>query len=198
MKPGAVKRFKLPDAMDGIRFVLGRMVKMVQEARKDPLVIATARKIAGLSTAGRNVEGDARTIQQLKGLHAWCRGNFEYVADPVNVEVIQTPNRMLRELDIPEALQKAMWAPIGKVLGGKMPKPRIMGDSDEAVTLVLSLAAAIGIEPLRIQLGGHDNTVHYAWGAARVKDGWKALDILVEDFGTHAPMDEIDHVEIPM
>lgn len=196
MKAGAVKKYKLPYSFDGIRFTLGRMLKMIQDGRKDPLVISIARKIAVLSTAGRSLKGAERDLYQLRGIHAWCRANFEYVRDPVNVELIQTPNRMLRELKIPPQLHKAIWGPIGKALGGKMPAPKMSGDADETTTLSLSLAAAVGITPLRIRLGGFDGIICTCWGAAQIGGVWEDIDILHAKFGSHAAVELIEHVDV--
>jgi hypothetical protein len=197
MKSATVKTFRLKDSMTGIWFTLKRMSKMIQDARKDPLVISTARKIAELSLAGCRGDGDAKTLRILKGIHAWGRANFEYLDDPDNVEVIQTPNRMLRALKIPVQLQKAMWDPIGKALGGKLPAPKITGDSDESTVLALSLAAAVGVRGLRIELGGHEGTIHYAW--AGVSDGkkWRQIDILIDEFDKGA-LEKMEHLDLPL
>lgn len=199
MKQGQTRKAKLQESVNGIPSVIGRMVTHVQGARKDTLVIETARKIGVLATSSRKPASESeRQILSLRAIHAWCAAHFEYVDDPENVEVIQTPNRMLRALKIPLALQTAMWEPIGKVLGGRMPAPKICGDSDEASTLVMSLAAAIGIGPLRFQLGGHWDTVHYAWGAAKVGGKWYDLDILVNKFNTHGDVEPMGHIDIPL
>lgn len=196
VKPGETRLTKLPDSLDGIRFTVGRMVQMIKESRKDPLVITTARKIAGISLPGRKIQGDrTREWWILKGIHAWCRDRFQYVDDPVGVELIQTPNRMLRELDIPSQLHMAMWKPIGKAMGGKMPRPMMTGDSDESTTLVLALAAAVGISPLKVCLGGTQGTLHYAWGAARINGKWRNIDILSPKFDTHPSFDTLEDVE---
>lgn len=186
LEPGEVRRLKVPDGMDGIRFAAGRMVKMIQEAKIDPLVISTARKIAALSTTGRKIRTYAeRRLYTLRGIHAWCKRNFQYVDDPANVEVIQTPNRMLRDLQIPSQLHMAMWKPIAKDMGGKLPRPVIVGDSDESAILVLSLAAAVGFDSLFIRLGGTDQTIHYAWGGVKTDGKMYEIDVLHPTFNKH-------------
>lgn len=172
------------------------MIKMIQEAKSDPLVIATARKISAVTTSSRKAREGERDLLVLKGIHAWCKWHFEYVKDPVNVELIQTPNRMLRELEIPPQLHMLTWKPIAKVLGGKLPKPKMTGDSDESSILGLSLAAAVGIEPLRIMLGGHDGNIHYAWGAAYTANRWWNIDILTPGFNKYPKLEIIDQVDI--
>jgi hypothetical protein len=196
LKPGAVNRFQIPASQDGIDFMVGRMIKMIQEAKSDPLVIATARKISALTTSGRKIREGERDLIVLKGIHAWCKGHFEYVRDPVNTELIQTPNRMLRELEIPPQIHMLMWKPIAKVMKGTLPRPKITGDSDESSILSLSLAAAVGIEPLRIMLGGNDGAISYAWGAAYTAGRWWNLDIMTPGFNKYPKIDVIKNVGV--
>lgn len=199
VKPGETRSTKLPDSFDGIRYTLGRMVKMIQESRKDPLVIGTARKIAALSLPGRKIRKDhPREWWILKGIYGWCKDNFVYVDDPVGIELIQTPNRMLRELEIPPQLQTLMWKPIAKVMGGKMPRPKMTGDSDESATIALALAAAAGIGPLKLCLGGQAGTFYYVWGAAKINGKWLNIDILSEKFDTHPPFENLEDLEVPI
>lgn len=199
LKPGEARRLVIPDSFDGIRFEVGRMVKMVEEARKDPLVITTARRIAALSITSRKPKNnEERNLLILKGIHRWCKENFVYVDDPVGVELIQTPNRMLRELEIPPQLHMLMWKPIAKAVGGKLPRPMMTGDSDESSILGLSLAAAVGIYPLRVCLGGNGGALHYAWGAAQINGKWRNIDILSPKFDTHPPFDDLEHVDIQL
>lgn len=197
-KPNEVLRHKLGDSFDGMNFILDRMGKHIVEGSKDPLVITTARKIGELAIAaarqlGREVNDDTRDLICLEGLHAWCRRRFEYLADPAGIELIQSTNRMLRGLDIPEEIATAFWEPIRDALAKKankdpatltLPDPKVTGDSDEAVILSLSLAVALNITPVKIMLGGSDGQVHYAWGAVWA-GGWTHLDILHPTFGAH-------------
>lgn len=199
LQPGEVNSIKVPDSAEGVRFTVSRMIKMIQEARKDPLVIATARKISALATSSRKAREGERDLLVLKGIHAWCKRHFEYVKDPVNIELIQTPNRMLRELEIPPQLHMLMWKPIAKDLGGKLPKPKMTGDSDESTIIGLSLAAAVGIEPLRVRLGGSDGTICYGWGAAKIAGKWWNLDILTPGFNKYPKgMQILEEVDVPL
>jgi hypothetical protein len=195
--PGEENHYALPH-FDGLRFEVSRIIKMIQEAKKDTLVITTARKIAALATTGRKIRTDAeRRLYTLRGIHAWCKRNFKYVDDPAHIELIQTPNRMLRELKIPPQLHMAMWKPIAKDMGGKLPPPVIVGDSDEAATLVLALAAAVGFDALSIRFGGTDHTIHYAWGGVRLDGKLYQIDALHERFNRHHTTFQ-DEMEIPL
>lgn len=200
LQPGSINRFKLPVSDGGaLDFTVGRMSKMIQDAKSDPLVIATARKISAITTSSRKAREGERDLLVLKGIHAWCKSNFEHVKDPVNIELIQPPNRMLRELEIPPQLHMLMWKPIAKVLGGKLPRPKMTGDSDESTTLALALAAAVGIAPLRIRLGGIDGTICYGWGAAQTAGKWWNLDILTPGFNKYPKgFQIIEEVDVPL
>lgn len=197
--PGETCATKLPDSFDGIRFTISRMAQYIQDGRKDPLVIATARKIAALSNTGHRPTGPRERLRHFRAIHAWCVSNFAFVSDPVNIELLQTPNRMLRELQIPTLLQRAIWGPLRKQdWSPRCPAPKMTGDADEATVISLALAAAIGIEPLRIVLGGTEGTAHTCWGAARIVDDWVSLDVLHPKFGGHQKVLEIEHLDVPL
>lgn len=209
--PGEIRRSSLPDSADGIRYECARMIRFIQEGRKDPLVIETARKVAelGAGTArqlGREVTNENRSLIQLEALHAWCRDQFEYIADPVAVELIQTPARQLRRLEFPEEMASGIWAPIRKAMAARegrsaesltLPRPKMCGDSDEAVIISLALAASLGIEPLKMRLGGSRGSIHYVWGAAWAAGAWQDFDILHEKFGDHAAIEPMGEIEVP-
>jgi hypothetical protein len=207
-KPGEVVKSAIPDSMDGIRFEVGRISQYITEGCKDPLVIAAAQKIAELSIGaarklGRKVTEKTRDLIALKGIHAWCHANFEHVPNPAGAEVIKTPNRMLRELEIPEELARAFWEPIRDSMAKKskklaMPKPRITGSSGVAVCLLLTLAAAVGITPMRMRFGGHEGVVHYVWGQVFADNRWHDVDILLPKFGRHQEFEHYEVVEIPI
>ena len=163
-KPGKSKTHRLPDSFSGVEFTLKRMEKCVIEGRTDPLVVETARKIAELSAGtarqlGQKVTPANRDLIHLRGVHAWCRDRFEYMRDPVGVELIQTAPRQLRRLNMPDEFASGMWAPIKKAMKTgvpaskkkrslKLPRPMMVGDADEAAIISLTLVAALGIEPM--------------------------------------------------
>lgn len=210
--PGEARTTMLPGGFDGIKHELARMVKFIQEGRKDPLVIEVARKVAEMSQeaarqTGRKVTDDNRDLIHLEGLHAWCQDNFVYVRDPAGIELIQTAPRQLRRLNFPPELASAFWAPIQKLAAAKarvdmkamkLPDTKMVGDSDEAVIISLALAAALGIQPLRMRLGGVNNIIHYVWGAAHLNGKWHDFDILLPKFYMSASVDLIDEMEVPL
>lgn len=207
-KPHETIRTTLPDSMDGIRFEIARLSKYILEGAKDPLVIATAQKIAELSIATarqlkRKITDETRDLIVLEGLHAWCRANYEHVPNPPGVEIIKTPRRMLRELEIPEEFAGAMWEPIRDAMAKQpdkltLPKPKVTGSSAVAVCLVLTLAAAAGITPLRMRFGRTDGVIHYVWGNVFAAGKWHDIDIREPKFGKHVKFSHYELVEIPL
>jgi hypothetical protein len=208
--PGETVRTSLPDSFDGIRFEIGRLVKYIQEGHKEPAAITIAHQIVALAAdtarqLGREVTDKTRDFAYLEGIHAWCRAHFEHVENPAGAELIKTPARMLRELDIPEALSKAIWEPIRDSMAataGKdpavltFPKPKTTGTTASAVTLLLTLVAAVGIIPIRIRCGGTAGTIHYVWGQVFIGERWHDVDILLPHCGTHREFDTYETMEI--
>lgn len=212
LAPNEIVRTTLPDSFDGIRYEIGRVVKYIQEGRKDPAVIALAQKIAELAAGTarqlkRKVNSDTRDLIWLEGIHAWCHANFEHVSNPVHIELLKTPARMIRELDIPEAFSRALWEPIRDQMAAsagkdpaklKLPTPKITGNSAMAGCLVLTLAAAVGITPLRLRFGGDDGTLYYIWGSAHAGGQWHDVDILLPKFGKALKFNCYENVDIPL
>lgn len=207
-----VQRTALPDSFDGIRYEIGRIVKYIQDGHKDPAVISMAQKIAELAAGTarqlkRKVNKDTRELIWLEGIHAWCHANFEHVSNPAGVELLKTPQRMMRELEIPEALSRSVWEPIRDQMASaagkdpaklKLPSPKITGNSAMAGCLLLTLAAAVGITPIRLRFGGTDGTLHYAWGSVYDQDRWHDVDILLPKFGRALKFDCYENMEIPL
>lgn len=129
--PGQIFRTPIPDSFDGIRFEIGRLFEYIQDGHKDPTVIGTAQKIAELAAGtarqlGRKITPENSDLAWLEGIHAWCHDRFELVSNPTNAELLKTPGRMLRELEIPEAISMAMWEPIRDAMAKAAGKNRMV------------------------------------------------------------------------
>jgi hypothetical protein len=209
--PGEAKVVPIPDSFDGIRCEVGRLIAYIYEAKKDPLVLATAQKIAELSMGtarqvGRKLAKESLDVIQLRGIDAWCRARYQYVANPVGIEIIKTPARVLRELDIPEEIALAMWEPIRnsfcKVTGQNpkkltLPTPKFTGTSAVATCLVLSLAAAIGISPIRMRFGGIDDSVHHVWANVYAGGRFYDVDIAESEFDKTGTFQTYQLLDVP-
>lgn len=217
-RDGEVRRTALPDTFDGIRFEIGRMVKYVQDARKDPLIIDTARMIC--SQFGKFVEemsareGNPVSAHNNKTLYCeaidiWCRTHFCYVNDPPNVEVLQTPRRMVKQTRIPREIVEHIMAPFYEAMeeadpafhrGSYSPPPIFMGDCDEIATMVLSLAGCMDIQPLRFRFGGNDGTLHHVWARMNADGKWWDSDVTEPEYriGDFSNFESYEELEIPL
>lgn len=84
-----VRRYFIPDGVEGVRATLSIMVRLVHQGRKDPTVIATAEQITqSLPAQDIRREADA--------LFKWVKTNVRYVRDSRDTEKINTAERTLR------------------------------------------------------------------------------------------------------
>ncbi len=217
-KANEVRRTALPDDFGGIRYEVGRMAKFVSEARGDAVVIDCARLAS--SHWGRMVEEisaregspvsahNSKAIA-LEGIDLWCREVFRYQNDGANVEVIQTPRRMVNMTRAPKDILKAFIEPFYRAFERNDPSfqrrsyaapPMVVGDCDEAATLVCALAAAIDITPVTFRFGGSDGTLHHVWARIHADDEWYDSDITEPDFrlGEASPFEHYESYEIPL
>lgn len=197
---GEVLRTALPDTFDGIRFEIGRMAKYVDSARTDPWMAAFAAnvcqrygrlagRIPGLD--GKSLSAADQRLVFCEALDLWCREHFAYVNDPPNIEVIQTPKRMVKQTMVPVEVEKHILEPFYEefemanpsfYMKGYVPPPLYFGDCDEAVCCYLGLcvsmprsgAAMNGPEsaPVRcfFRFGGNDGTLHHVWAKVKVDE----------------------------
>jgi hypothetical protein len=209
-REGEIIRTTVPDTMEGIRFEMGRMVRSVQEAVGDPVVVDAARMIL-LASEPKN------KISELGAIFGWSKAHFHYVSDPINKEYMQSARRMIRQAQAPRAMLARILAPIyghakngvvrmdGREMNG--PLPKALGDCEEAAVLTASLAGAVGILP-RFRYGGAGKSLWHAWSQAYVPpDGlsgvgpegqWLDMDITEARYGLgeHAPFRAYAHQEI--
>lgn len=203
---GEIRRTALPDTFDGIRFEIGRMGKYVEAVRNDPWMADFSGRIcssyAGMAGSFAAMQGKdlSQTDQRLvccEALDLWCRDHFAYVNDPPNIEVIQTPKRMVKQTLVPSEVVKSILEPFYEEFSqadpsfyveGYMPPPMYFGDCDEAVVCYLGLCVAMpktGVDlemngpgggPVRafFRFGGNDGTLHHVW--ARVRVGENEID----------------------
>lgn len=210
--PGEVLRSHIEDDFGGIRFEIGRMIQYVKEGRLDPLVIDTARYYAMLArdTAeqlGFSVTPDNAKLIDLEGIFLSVQANFVYVDDPTNGEVLQTAPRMILQMKTPHEVLAWMWGPIRDGMATvrgvdpsslSLPAGKVVGDCDEAATLVLALAAAMDIGPLKFRFGGNDGQLHHVWASAMADGEWRDMDATQRQLGfdQHLPFDHFDEQEV--
>lgn len=223
---GEVKRTSLPNTFDGIRFQIGRMLQYVKDSVRDPAVRRKAAEIqrergpGGPSMNGRLGDADKRALG-LQAIDEWCREHFRYVNDPPNIEVIQTPGRMVKQTEVPvEIIQSIMtpfydaFARAGVDASGYVPPPTYVGDCDEGVSEMTGLCACTfsrngmpsmnGREPSDaryfFQFGGNGGTLHHVWSKT-VMDGVEYHADHTEPgyrLGDHSPFDAYEDVEVDL
>ncbi len=197
---GQVLRTALPDTFDGIRFEIARMAKYVQHAARDPFMREISAQICGahVEMAGRmglgaEVESSDPRAVAIEALEAWCREHLVYVNDPIGIEVIQTPKRMVKQtmvppeviLDVIAPVHEAMVETFGDAMKGYVPPEISAGDCDELSTGIVSLAAAAPVEirPLRFRFGGNKGTLHHVWGKPYIGDVGVDCDLTEPGYG---------------
>ncbi len=216
-KTNEVRRTALPDDFGGIRFEVGRMAQFVSEARGDAVVIDCARLAAShwgrmveemSAREGNPVSAHNSKAIALEGIDLWCRAHSYYQNDGTNVEVIQTPKRMINMGRAPKEVLRAFIEPFYRAFEKNEPDirriynptPMYIGDCDESATIVCAMAAAIDITPVTFRFGGSGGTLHHVWARIHADDEWYDSDITEPDFGLGdvSPFDHYESYEIPL
>lgn len=110
-------RRTIPPGAEGTRVTLQLMRQLAAAGGADPVVIdAATRIVRAAGVAGHDALGE------IKALFEFCRDQVRYTRDPVGVELLQTPTRILRTRS---------------------------GDCDDKSTLLAALLRAIG-HPARV------------------------------------------------
>lgn len=181
-KGGRVRRIKLPNDWRGIQFEIGRMASQIREQYTLPSIMDSARQIAGrwvryvedmLAQRGEHYQVSGSQAVQLEGLDIWNRHHFVYVRDPNDKEVIQTPERILRQTKLGREFVDMLMEPFYAAMEAEDPEynhtaynppPIFVGDCDEALTLEMSQAAALGMRPVKFIFGATGKQIHHVWG----------------------------------
>jgi hypothetical protein len=221
---GEVRHTPLPNTWDGIRFEIGRMCRLVSEGRKEKIVIDAAREaVARYSTLveeyahdrGEEIEVHGNKVLQAEACDILCRHLFFYVNDPAQVEVIQTPERMIRHARLPIDVLRKFMEPFYAALeelepdfhrGSYSPKALFIGDCDEQVVVYLSMLASLSIgfgskdDKLCFAFGGDDGAIHHTWARAYIAgEPWNS-DFTEPGlrFGQQMEFEDYDELEVPL
>jgi hypothetical protein len=215
-RDGQVLRTALPDTFDGIRFEIGRMIEYVIDAAKDPVVIDHVQEICSRYRDRANSMGQSEGVDypddaslRRMAIEAWCREHYAYVNDPPNIEVLQTPRRMIKQTQVPPDVIRCLMEPFYNGFKEVLPASKVdayeppqitAGDCDEGADLELAQCAAAGIKPLYFEFGGHDDTLHHVWGSAFSAGEMVHSDLTEPDYkiGQHSKFPHYENVEIPL
>lgn len=215
---GEVRRTSLPDTFDGIRYEIGRMVQYVKDARKDPLVVDTARLAAVhfgkfveemSAREGKPISAHNNKTIMLEGIDIWCRHHFAYVNDPANIEYMQTQRRMIKTTKVPREVLEHIMQPFYAAMektdpsfarSSYSPPPLYIGDCEEAVSLMLGMCAALDITPVRFRFGGNGGTLHHVWGKIQADGEWYDSDLTEPEYklGDFSDFESYEELEIPL
>lgn len=226
-------RTALPDTFDGIRFEIGKMVNYVKHFANDPEMVADTRRIVSeyAASAHRQAEMNGASLgdvdpreMALEAIADWCRERVAYVNDPPNIEVIQTPKRMVQQTKIPSEVTRDIMGPILGVME-KAVGPEISnyeftglacGDCDELSTLMNARCAAwksdsvemsspestqIGmIRPIRFRFGGNGGTLHHVWASPYLGENRVDADLTEPGYGLgdYSQFEQYEEVEVDL
>lgn len=221
---GEARYTHLPDTWDGIRFEIGRMCRLVKDGRKEKLVVDAAREAAArysilvqdyAQSRGEEIEIHQNKVLQAEACDILLRHLYFYVNDPAGIEVIQTPERMVRHARLPiDALRKFMepfYAALEELepefhRGSYSPRPMFIGDCDEPGCLYLAMCAALAIgvgskdDKLCFAFGGDGGSIHHTW--ARIYIAGEAWNSDFTEpwlrFGDQMEFDDYDELEVPL
>lgn len=120
-----VQRLTIPYGDAGSLATVARMRVLINSAIRNPLVVESAHDIALTAPIRDNV-------RIAIAIRDWLARNFAFVRDPVAVELIRTPEYMLRQLQVRRV---------------------ISGDCDDAAVLGCALGKAVGIQCKLVTVG---------------------------------------------
>lgn len=79
--------FRVSDDLNGVRETMALMRQLVRNSRTSPSIIGLARAIV-------NTVPEKAWFEQIRALHGYVRDRIKYVLDPVDVELLATPERI--------------------------------------------------------------------------------------------------------
>jgi hypothetical protein len=226
-RSGEVLRTTLPDTFDGIRFEIGRMGQYVKDSVHDSAVRRQAAEIQGtygrmihdtVSMNGDSLSTSDERVLKLQAIDEWCREHFRYVNDPPNIEVIQTPGRMVKQTKVPTNVIRYIMAPFYDAFVAANPSfhvesyeppPTYVGDCDEGVVEMQGLCACTfkGKTSLNgpsdnarlfFQFGGNEGTLHHVWAKVLIDGTEYHADHTEPGYklGDHSKFDAYEDVEV--
>ncbi len=168
---------------------------------------------------GAELSASDEKALKLQAIDDWCRDHFVYVNDPPNIEVIQTPRRIVKQTKVPTEVIQYLMTPFYDAFAranpsfhveSYVPKPTYIGDCDEAVVGMQGICVCtFPADDLRMngpkgrsrfffQFGGNEGTLHHVWSKT-VLDGKDYHADHTEPgykLGDHSNFDAYEDVEI--
>ncbi|MCP4902929.1 MAG: transglutaminase domain-containing protein [bacterium] len=150
MTAPAVTTTEIPSGDAGTFATLRQMRRMVNASLTSPLVRDAATKIAS-EFGGRDYVGHAT------GIRRWLTDHMQYVPDPRGVELVHSPQVLLRRIESTHYVQ---------------------GDCDDIAVLGAALGKSIGLRARFVVLGfRRGGGYSHVYTILRTPKGWVDLDI---------------------
>ena len=233
---GEIIRTALPDTFDGIRFEIGKMINYVRHAARDPFMIAHTKAVVDnyVMAAARQAEMRGSSLGNvdprgvaIEAIENWCREHYVYVNDPPNIEIIQTPKRMVKQTMISDEVIRDIMAPVlgamEEALGPDVRNYKMPGltagdcdegstvmnaqcaawsaDSDQLASVIGAAAGASGqIRPVRFRFGGNGGTLHHVWARPYLGDQGVDCDLTEPGYslGDYSRFEQYEEVEVEL
>jgi len=80
----------LPAGDQGTEITVRKLIKLIEEGTKDPVIISTARRIV-LASGAKNA------FERAKAIYDYVKKNIAYVNDPRNLELIRPARKILED-----------------------------------------------------------------------------------------------------
>lgn len=191
---------------ENVRFDYGRLAQMVQDSRKDGMLIDFGRNICAhfqemvkywSAQEGRPVSGHNNKTLFLEAVDIWCRKRFcnsggsTWTSNPKDViEFTMKPYYEAMALDDPSRFK----------MGRPGKPPSYVGTHEDAIAIALGLCACLEVQPLQFRLGINNGTPEHIWGRAHADGKWYDMDFSRPEFklGDYLEFQDYEEVEIPL
>lgn len=203
-----------------VNFDIGRMTRIVEETRKDPLSIDFARLICTRfakmvehfsSVDGRPVSGHNNKTLFLEAIDIWCRkkiGCSGNAAGSMNGQAMgrapqpwtEDTRDVVRSVMLPWYKAMELDDPSRYRMGPVPPCPTYIGKHEDATAYLMGLCACLEIGPLRLRFGKNDGNLEHVWARVMADNAWYDSDLSNPDFklGDHYEFQDYEEVEIPL
>jgi hypothetical protein len=190
-----------------LSFSLDRLVKIVRDSRKDPLMIDFARqaatRYADMVDFFARREGNPVDVHNNKalfaeGLHLWFRYYFSEGAD-FRGPSTQNPRDVIAH--VMSFWYQAMEKPNPADYRSRLtPPPVYAGSLPEVVAYLLGACACLEIQPLQFRFGIQGGKPVHVWARILADGKWYDSDVSRQDFklGDRLKFDSVEEVEVPI
>lgn len=207
---------------DAVRFDYGRMAKIVQDARKNGIMIDFSRLICAhfgklvewwSAYEGRPVSAHNNKTLFLEAIDIWCRsrlcapdqtngsnGSMGFRAAEQNGSWTRDPKDVIEHAMEPWYEAMALDDPSKYRMTRRSAPPAYAGSHEDAIATALGLCACLEVQPLQFRVGMKNGEPAHIWGRIQADRKWYDMDLSRPDFklGDYMNFDSYEEVEIPL